>query len=268
MIEASEADIAAVPALHKTRQDIMVLASKACRRYLEHEPDDVELRRRTAQVYRYTANVLRLTNAIAAAEPLYQDSVRLYAGLADQFPHEPVHRQKLSETLRDQAKLQSNVGRLKEATATLGRSIDIAEKAINEDPDQPNHGRALAAALLNLAGVETARGAYEQAGKSAARAAQLFRELIALPAGPGRHGYDPVLLAAALNIQAVAERECGRLDAAIEMHKEPVKTLFDLTVKTPSGVNREDVAHFHSACQLERSRSWMGKAEAKWRQAA
>jgi eukaryotic-like serine/threonine-protein kinase len=268
LIETAEPEIAAVPALHKPRKDILVLASKACRRYLEQEPDDVELRRRSAQVYRYTANVHRLTNEIEAADPLYKDSVRLYTGLANQFPDEPLHRQKISETLRDQAKLQSNLGRLQEATENLRRSIEIAEKLVNDDRHQPHLQRALAAALLSLAGVEYSRGAYDQAGTTAARAAELFRALTALAAGQGSHGYDPVLLAAALNIQAIAARESGRLDAALEMHKEPVKMLFDLTVKPPSGVNRDDVAHFFCACQLERSRTWMDKAEAKWRQSA
>jgi hypothetical protein len=43
LLETAEADIAAVPALHATRREILREAAKACRHYLDQEPDDVDL---------------------------------------------------------------------------------------------------------------------------------------------------------------------------------------------------------------------------------
>jgi tetratricopeptide (TPR) repeat protein len=259
LIESSEAEIAAVPALHKTRKAILVLASRACRRYLDEEPDDVDLRRRSAQVFRYTANVHRLNNESAAAEPLYRDAVRLYEALAEDFPDVPLHRQRVAETLRDQASLQSFLGRLREAEALLQRSIAIAEALLVQHPEQSHLRRTVAAGLLSLASIESTRGQYETARKTAQRAAALFRELAAQP--PGKSSpYDQLLQAAALNIVARALRESGQLDAAYEAHKEPTRLAENLN-RDRAGLAWADVLHFRAAFRLEQSRTWAKYAD-------
>ncbi len=255
LMESSEAEIAARPSLHKTRKDILELVAKACRHYLDDEPEDKELRRRSAQVYRYAANVHRLADEIDAADPLYRDAIKLYEGLAKQFPDETRYGQILSESLRDQAKLQANVGRLKEATETLHRSSQLIEELIAEQPTQSHLRQTLAATLFSLASAQCTRGMYDESSTTAQRAAAIYREFATLPPAK-RHPYDPVLLAASLNLVAVCERESGRHDAALEAHREPVKSLFDLTTKPPAGVNPNDIIHFYAACQLEQFRTW------------
>jgi serine/threonine-protein kinase len=260
LIESSEAEFAAVPALHSTRKEILKATARGCRQYLEQEPNDTELRKRAAQVYRYTANVHRLTNEVSEAEPLYADSVRLYEGLAQQYPDDAVYRQKLAETLRDQASERSKAGRLPEATDLVGRSLEIAEKLRAEDPDRPTYRRALATALLNRSALERTRGMVAESGKTAGQSAELFRELLALPPGEA-HPYDGVLLAAALNIVAISERESGRLDAARSAHIEAVKQLQGMVDKRPTGVNLADVLHFMASCRLEQCRTWVKTPE-------
>lgn len=256
LIESSEAEIAAIPALHKTRKDILVLAARACRRYLEHEPDDPELRQRSAQVYRYAANVHRLTNEADVAEPLYRTSTELYEGLATEFPDHMAYQQRVSEILRDHAKLHSNLGRLNDATDLLRRSVAIAVKLRDQDQEQRSYERAHAAALLSLAGVEFTRGQLAESQKNAERAAELFRALAALPPGEGGHPYDSLLLAAALNINAIVQRESSKLDLAYEAHQEPIK-LGDELLKNPrQGLYKGDVIHFVTSFRLEQSRTW------------
>src|SRR5262249_37453918 len=119
LIESAEASFASSPTLQAERKNVLVAAARAFPQYLAQQPGDLELRKRTAQVGRYPANVPRLANEVDAAEPLYQESIRLYEGLADQFPEEFVYRQRLSETLRDHASLQARVGRLREADDSL-----------------------------------------------------------------------------------------------------------------------------------------------------
>src|SRR5262249_26662421 len=119
LIEASDAELAAAPAVHATRKELLKAAARACRQYLAEQPDDPELRKPSARVHRHTANVPRLANETAAAEPFYHDTLELQEGLAGQFPAEAVLREKLSETVRDYAQFQVKVGRLREAAVSL-----------------------------------------------------------------------------------------------------------------------------------------------------
>src|SRR5262249_61854939 len=137
LIAPAQARHVPVPAAHPPRKEILVAAARPCHQLLEPSPHDGELRKRAAQVYRYTANVHRLVNETAAADPLYQDSIRLYEGLADQFPEEPVHREKLSETLRDYSSLLSKVGRLREATDAPRRGGEAARAPPAPAPPPP-----------------------------------------------------------------------------------------------------------------------------------
>src|SRR5262249_47430036 len=152
-----------------------------------------------------------------------------------------VYRQRLSETLRDHASLQDRVGRLREADDSLRRAVQIAEKMRAEAPSQPGGRQTVAFALLDLSAVEFTRGLVAESGKSAGRAAELFREAINAPPEAGHSPYDPLLLAAALDRSAVAERELGRLDAARALHLEAIKQLDGLVEKKPEGVNLADV---------------------------
>ena len=255
LIESSEAQIAAVPSLHKTRKEILVLVSNACRRYLDQEPEDAELRRRSAQVFRYTANVHRLTDEIDAADPLYRDALQLYEGLVKQFPDETRFRQTLADTGRDYASLKARIGHLKAATETLEQSLGILETLCTEHADQVHLRQSLAATLVSLGSVQYSRGMYDESSKSAGRAATIYRELAEIP-GSDKRPYDPVMLAAALNLVAICEREAGRLEAAYEAHKEPLKILFEIVNQPPAGVNPFDAKHFYASCQLEQFRTW------------
>ena len=254
LIEAREAEFADTPSLQKTRREILMLASKACARYLEKEEGDLELCRRAAQVYRYTANVHRLGDERDLAEPLYGESVRLYERLSRESAEAANYKQRLSETLRDQAKLRSNVGRLSEAGSALRRSLEIAEQLCREAPSDPRFQRTLAAALLSLASLESSKGKTEETRELAQRAAGLFRELDTRPAGQ-RHPYDPILLAASLNLVAVSLRESGQPDSASAAHKEAVGLLTPIAKKAPPGVAQPDAVYFLALCQLQQFRT-------------
>jgi serine/threonine-protein kinase len=255
LIASSEAAFASVPALHNARKELLKKAAQACRQYLENDPGEPELWRRAAQVFRYTANVHRLTNETDAAEPLYGDAIRLYERLTEHFPEETSYREKLSETLRDHASLQAKVGRLGEATESLRQAVEIAEGLRAEDPDRPGWQRTLATALLDRCAVEYTRGLIAESGKTAGQAVELFRGLLEQAAGV-RHPYDPLLLAAALNRVAVVERDAGWLDTARANHNEAIKLLQGMVDQRPDGVNLADVLNFMARCRLEQCRTW------------
>jgi serine/threonine-protein kinase len=260
LIESSEAELAAIPAQHATRKELLKAASRACRQYLTAQPEDLELRKRAAKVYRFTANVQRLTNETAAAGSLYLESIRLLETLTEQLPDEAAWREKLSDTVRDHAQLQVKMGQLKEAAASLRQAIALAEKLRDEDPEQSGYRRSLALCLVDLSGIQNARGEDVEAEKSARQAVDLFRRLVEMPPGQ-RHPYELLFLAAALNQVAVTERSAGRLDAALTTHKEALKQIQALVENKPNQINVADIQYFEALCRFEQSRTWAKKPQ-------
>jgi serine/threonine-protein kinase len=257
IIESSEAELAAVPLLHRARKQVLITASKTLRRELEDDAGNATVRARAAQAFRYTANVHRLGDETGLAEPLYGESVRLYQGLAEEFPTEPNYRVKLSETYRDQAKLQSNLGRLREADALLAKSIEELNALAAQGVSAKAITRPLATALLSQGANQYKRGLLVEAGELAERSASMFEKLDRLFPGEGSHPYDKVLLAAAVNLKAIVKRESGQTDAAVALHTEATDYLEDLRKNRRQGLNNNDVAHFLAACRLAQCRTWV-----------
>jgi serine/threonine-protein kinase len=255
LIAAAEAQFAADPVKHQARKELLVAAAKTFRKHVQVEPDDPDVRRQAARVYRYAANVHRLEREYDAADPLYRDAVELLEGLAAESPDDPAYRLQLCQTLRDQAAVQSTSGRLADAHAALGRVIQLADELLATDPANPDYRRARAAGLLARAGVHNARDRLADAAADAAPAADLFRDLAATPADA--HPYDPLLRAAALNLLAISEREAGRPEKAMPLHQEAVKLVDPLVKERRAGLNRADAEHYQTAFRLDQSRTWV-----------
>lgn len=253
IVESSEAEIASVPALHAPRKEILKAAAQTYRQHLDRDPDDPELMTSAAQIYRYSGNVHRHANEVAAAEPLLSDSVKLAERLSDSNPDSAPSRRRLSETLRDYARLQSNTGRLREAGMTLQRAVKLGDDLHAADPNEPSNMRILGGALLNLANVEQTSG-LPTFPATADRAVEIMQQLAKIPPAE-KHPYDPMLLAAALNVSAVALRDAGKLDEARARHKEAIATIQPLVVERRSGIAGGDVLHFRSSFLLEQCRT-------------
>ena len=256
LIENSEVDFASYPALHGTRKQILTAAAKAFRKYLEEEPNDVELQERCTLVFRFAANLHRLLNETEPAETLYADGTRLLEGLVEQAPESASRRERLSATLRDHAQLQVKQGKLRQAREKVQSALEIAEKLRTEAPDRPMNRRLIAIALLDRSGIQNGLGEFAESEKSAQQAVELFRGLLLLPPGEG-HSYDPVLLAASLNRVAMAQRESGRIDVARATHAEAIKLLQDMVEKRTSRVNLADILNFLARCRVEQGRTWI-----------
>jgi tetratricopeptide (TPR) repeat protein/tRNA A-37 threonylcarbamoyl transferase component Bud32 len=259
LIEASEASFAADPVLHSRCKDLLITATRASRRYLAQQPDDPELRKRAAQIYRFTANVHRLENDLDVAEPLLVDSITLLRGLVQVDPTDKLVHERLSLALRDFGLLQKKLGRLDKAMESLDGpegAIALATALEATDPERPAYVRIVAAALLARSSVEFLNGKHTQSLETANGAAERFRKLVALSAGPGSHPYDRLLFAAALNLRAVNERELGRWKDAIASHQEAIRPL-DAMMKSPQrGVHLDDLRHYLASCLYEQARTW------------
>ncbi|MFL5339154.1 MAG: protein kinase domain-containing protein [Gemmataceae bacterium] len=260
LIAASEAEYAADPAKDRIRRDVLKSAAERYRGYLAENPADPEMRQRTALVYRYAANVHRLSWEAEPADRLYHDAIQISQALADQFPQERSHRQALADTLRDRASLMSNLGRLGEASSLLDRSIQINDELCAREPARTGYRRSLGAGLLSRAAVEHSRGRREESERTAGRAGEIFCELSSVPPPQGYH-YDPLLFAAAMNVLALTQREAGQLDAADKLHGVSIRLMDGMYNSRGESVNNADVLHFLAVFQVERCRTWMQSGE-------
>ncbi|HET6573731.1 MAG TPA: serine/threonine-protein kinase [Fimbriiglobus sp.] len=219
-------------------------------RFRSGNPDDPALRRQTAALHRHAANVARNVNDIEAAESSYRESVRLYEGLAAQFPGHAEFRDSLAQTLWDDAALRRRTGRLKEARATLDRAVELAETLRGTVLPESSYRRTLGTALLERAEVEYRMGRFDEAEATAQRAADLYAGLATVPAaeaGP----VDAVLAAAAGNRVALARREKKDLAGALRAHDEVVGRL-----KAAAGPQAgRDVTFWYARVRLERART-------------
>jgi serine/threonine-protein kinase len=252
LMESAEAEYAAVPGLQSTRKQILLMASKSFAQQLARAPDNPDLKRRAGYAYRLTANVHRLANEASVADDYYRDSIHLYRDIGE--------RENLSGTLRDYASMQAKVGRLGQAAETAREARAIAEAVRMEEPARPGPRRLLARNLLALASIDYRRGLLAEAGAEAGEASALFRGFATMPPAQ-RDRHDPLLLAAALNARAMAERDVGRTDSALPLHAEAVALLEKMAKDRPPGVNSADIGHFLANCYLEQSRSLAKNAD-------
>ena len=252
LIDIAESGLAPIRESEGVRKSLLTAVLRTHQQFLEQHPDDPELRKRAAQLYRYQANLQRLVRETAAAEQSYQESIRIQEALVEQYGDEPYYREKLSETLRDYADLHRRLGWLRAATETLHRSAEIADGLLGADPDRPRYRRLLAGALLDLSRVQKARGMAAESGQTAARAVGLFRGLLDV-APADRYVYDPLLLAASLAGLAIAEREQDHLKPALAAHREAIELLRGMLAGAVG--NSNEVLHFLQRCVVELSRT-------------
>lgn len=256
LMESAEVEYTANHAQHTRRKDILVTAARSCQQFQDHDVLDTEFRRRAAQVYRYTANVHRMEADTELAEPLFLQSIELLRKLIEENPTSVLYREKLAATLRDYAYVQQKRGKLKEAALTFAEAIQQARALADADAAHTGYQRLQAVALLGLASVQyVTTGQRAESAKTVQRVIDTFEPLARQPVGQ-RHPYDPLMLAAALNLRAANEREAGQKKAAITTHREAVKLMENMDDKRPFGTSPNDVIHYLARCRFEQTRTW------------
>jgi serine/threonine-protein kinase len=222
LLNTAETQLSTLPRMESVRREMTDTALRTFQQFLQQRPDDPELRERTAQIYRYSANVHRLLNDLGGAMQSFDASIQLLEALVAQVPEALVYRDRLAETWRDYSQLSVKAGRLGDAAVQVRRSLELAESLRAGNPDRPDYQRTVATALLNLAGIEYSLGQFANSAESGRRAAEHFRELVELRKEPA-HPTDHLFLVAALNRQAVAERDLGHIADALRHHEEALE---------------------------------------------
>jgi serine/threonine-protein kinase len=252
LIEETEPELAAQPALHDRRRELLTTTATACRQFLEQDPDDLTLRERAAHVFRTTANFHRMVYETREAEALYNDSLLLRAKLAEEFDTEPSHRLQLAYSLKDYANLQIQKGRLAAAAKNLNRALALADELLKDDPQVAAYLRIKASVLHHIAAVGYTK--EEPKLDSVLESIDLYRKLLAAP--KGRHPYDPIMLAAALNAKALIERDAGQLKVAGATHREANEIVDEEVKKKPIMVSFPDLLLFRVLLRMEQAKSW------------
>lgn len=258
LIESSEPEFAQVPLLHEHRSDLLQTASDACRTFLEQDPDDLDLKVRAANIFRYAANFHRLTYSFSTAQSLYEESFALHQRLATQ----PSVSQllELSSIQRELGVCQVAAGNLKQASVSLAKSREFGELAMQQSPERPDVRRTLALVMLDIANLEFNLNHnsehLERVREILKVSVDLFQENLQEPKPSARHPYEPLLLALALNQRAILERKSGQLELAQKTHSEADKLLRELRDAKLKNVNENDVTHVLAECQVEQSQTW------------
>jgi serine/threonine protein kinase/tetratricopeptide (TPR) repeat protein len=265
LIESSEPELAMVPALHDRRAELLNTASDACRQFLKQDQDNLELIAQSARIFRFAGNFERLINQTRQAESYYKDAIKLDERLIGAFPQKYEFRLQQSDIHRDYANLLVNVGQLKQAVTNLEESESIAEDLWGGDRENPVFRRSLALALLNKARVEYRQGKSQESQTTTAlkRSTDLFRGLV-VGAAEHRHGYDPLLLAAALNLTGMLQREGGDLEAAEKTHAEAALLFKETQEAKPAKINEADINFFRAECQIEQAKTWAKIAKPRY----
>jgi tetratricopeptide (TPR) repeat protein len=202
------------------RQAALEKARSAFDQFRANLPDDVWVQRQAADIHRYAANIARLVNDFGAAEKAYAASLGIWEELASRYPGEPVYRDNLSQTLRDQAMFHKRSGRLMEATAALDRAKALAE-GLHGQLYESSYQRTLGTILLDRGDVEYLRGQFAAVEQSARQAVDVLDLLKGAPPEQA-NPLDPLLATMAVHFLALAQREQGKTTEAMKSHDDAV----------------------------------------------
>jgi eukaryotic-like serine/threonine-protein kinase len=248
LVAAAEPELAADPNSHAQRRRFLFTASNTMRELRARDPNDPELKKQTAKVFRYTANVHRLEGQLWQAISLYQESIALMREFAERDDQQ---KEVLAHLLRDLSSSQASFGQLREASDSINKAIVLIEGLLKKSSASVRLNRGLALALVSRGRIEHALGSFAEAASTAQQAEHIYANIIT-DAPPGdSYPYDQVLLAAAMNTAAVNERDAGNTGRALNLHRQAVDVLLALQDKARIGLNNNDVIFFLVRCGLE-----------------
>jgi eukaryotic-like serine/threonine-protein kinase len=204
-----------IPGAERSRSRIFDGNLRNFRGYLRERPTDPSLRKWTAQIARYSANLHRLLNDSNVVEPTYLESISLLESLAAQFPNDGFYRGELALVLDDYADFLLKLGRFDTAYGLIKRSVGVAESLVAESPGRPERLRSLARAYNALATVEAQMGHPAESVEACRKAISIYEGLMKLPASES-NAIDPLMMGSCLHALATVEGEQGRVDKALE----------------------------------------------------
>ena len=247
-VHAVETGGARTPRTDEQRKQGLNSSIAAYERLLALNPDDPSIRLNVARMYRYRANLARLLNETPDAVKAYATATDHYDILIAAHPENLIYGEEFVLLTRDYGLFLRNIGRLKEATQVLDGSLSLYEKLHRSNPNNTSLQRTRANLLLDRSDLDNQLGRFADSERAARKSLEIYAKLGETPAA-GAGTLDPMYWAMAQLRLAMALREQGRIDQALENHDAAVERL----AKMPPG--RDQTFQLHRA-RAERAWTW------------
>jgi serine/threonine-protein kinase len=231
LTETAEGHLAAVPQAEELRLRVASDALDFNERFLLEKPDDPEIRRDAARVFREVANIQRNLGLLTESIQAYTKAISLRAKLAAEFPTQGADRDNLALTLVDAGETYQLAGESADAERMCREALATADKVLQSNPNDTNGRVIKALASLTLAKTQLDLGAYHKAAGSAAEAATLFRAVSLDPLYGMRNA---VLFCIAEQAWGAALRQQGNRAEADEKLRHVVASADSLLAHRPS----------------------------------
>jgi eukaryotic-like serine/threonine-protein kinase len=251
LIDTVEGGLAKLSQAEPVRKELLDALLESSRQLLGQAPDDESLRRVTAKLYRYNANMRRLVGDLGNAERFYLESIKLEKGLIAEAPENTELRSQLAQTLRDYSQVQKMRGRLGESARTLDHSLTIYEELLNSVAQTIENKRGRALTVLDMSEVQELRGQLPEAAQSCERIVAWFQELITAPKEKPVN-FDRTFQAAAWTRLASCQRELNNPKEALPIHAQAVQQLKKMLSDKTDIIN---TAHFLGRALVARSKT-------------
>jgi tetratricopeptide (TPR) repeat protein len=238
----------------RARAEIFDTSLRTYRAFLQQTPKDPTIRKETAQIARFSANVHRMLDEPKIADPLYRESIVHHELLAEQSPGELSFRADLAMVQGDYAQLLARLGRLREAAERARQAVRAAEPLAALFPDRPEPGRVLAKTLYDRASIEGQMGRPAESAGLIEQAIGLYEDLLKLKE-PQSNVIDPLMMGSSMHALAVARRELRQAEeglAAVDRGLALMRSTLD------KDANDNNAEHNLDRLLLERARISMG----------
>jgi serine/threonine-protein kinase len=138
------------PRMELLRRRLVEDALQFCQDFLKQKGDAPAVRHETAIIYRHMGDIQKQLGVHAAAEEAYGAAVRLFEGLADEFPQRPAYRHELVACYSNLGSLLADTPRRKEAEDLFRRALTSQQALADESPGSPGYRSDLAGGYYNL----------------------------------------------------------------------------------------------------------------------
>ena len=172
------------PRMEQVRRDLLARALHFQEQFLQDKSDDPAVRREAGRAHLRMGDIERMLGDQGAAETSYGAAREFFTALMTEHPDDARYRQDLSACLNNLGQLLRDDGRTPEAEQTLGESLDLRRKLVDESGREDDRKEA-AAVADNLGTLLLGMGRYTEAEALLRESLDGREALAASPAGPG-----------------------------------------------------------------------------------
>ncbi|MHC4617621.1 MAG: protein kinase domain-containing protein [Planctomycetota bacterium] len=177
MTEVAQHQLANVPRMEQTRQDLLQQAQVFYQEFLEGNKGDLEVREETGRAYRRLGDIHNTLGQYEQAEQAYLNAIDIFERLADEFPDMAEYQMEVGVGNNGLGVALRVLGRHPEAEEAHRAAVALLEPLAEEFPTEPDYLKAFAEAYNNLGLVLTDTGQLEEAEQACRKALEIREKL-------------------------------------------------------------------------------------------